>query len=310
MDWPTSCRATGRRARSAGGSGCPGRRPGRGRDPRRRRVRHLARLSDHARPVRGGRSGRRAAARPRASASARSPTSSPTRRRTAATRQAVAARADRPAGHQGRRRHLRGLDARAGDRGAGARRRRCRGRDPRRGRPRSSATTSRKLKPGSPEAMALKEVLIEQGAVVASIWKSASARTPRSSPRRRRWPRSAPACDAGVHPNSTLEQPRAGGRAGRRLDAAGSSARRSATTSTCATSRAARRCCSARPRTTTPPAPIGPFIRLFDDDLLARRRAPADGDARPSRAPDGFRLEGSSLDRQDQPRPGRSRRAR
>ncbi len=71
-----------------------------------------------------------------------------------------------------------------------------------------------------------------------------------------------------------------------------SSARRSATTSICATSKAARRCCSARPRTTTPSASLGPFIRLFDASLLARRRAqdamsPASVDGE-----DGFVLDG------------------
>ena len=46
--------------------------------------------------------------------------------------EAVAARADRPAGREGGRRHLRRLHAGAGDRGAGARQRRARQHDPRR----------------------------------------------------------------------------------------------------------------------------------------------------------------------------------
>ena len=49
-----------------------------------------------------------------------------------------------------------------------------------------------KLKPGSPEAMRAEAGADRSRAPGASIWRSASARTPRSSPRRSRWPRSAP----------------------------------------------------------------------------------------------------------------------
>ena len=76
--------------------------------------------------------------------------------------EAVAARAGRPAGGQGGGRHLRRLDAGAGDRGAGARRAASR-------RPaiRAEMTAAigddlARLKPGSEPAMALKELLIEK----------------------------------------------------------------------------------------------------------------------------------------------------
>ena len=81
--------------------------------------------------------------------------------------EALAARADRPAGDQGRRRHLRDLDARARDRGAGARRPR---QAPARSAPRScacSATTSPSSSRARRRPCALKSVLIAQGAVVA-----------------------------------------------------------------------------------------------------------------------------------------------
>ena len=45
-------------------------------------------------------------------------------------------------------------------------------------------------------------------------WRSASGRTRRFSPRRSRWPRSGPGWTRGIHPNSSVEQPGAGGGAG------------------------------------------------------------------------------------------------
>ena len=114
-----------------------------------------------------------------------------------------------------------------------------------------------KLKPGSPEAMHLKEVLIEAGRLepVSRGRHRPGRRDLHQGPgdvdgrhRRRRRPPS----------RLELEQPRAGDRAGRRLRMGASSAPRSATTSTCAMSKAARPCCSARRRTTTRPPPSAP----------------------------------------------------
>ena len=91
-------------------------------DPRRRRVRHLALVRHDARPVRVGRSGRRR--RSREGRAHRRSRRDPRQhgRRQARSGEALAARADRPAGRQGRGRHLRDLAARARHRGAGARR--------------------------------------------------------------------------------------------------------------------------------------------------------------------------------------------
>ena len=80
---------------------------------------------------------------------------------------------------------------------------------------------------------------------------------------------------------------------------------RSATTSTCAISKAAARCCSPRPRTTTPPARSGPFMRLFDDDLLARRRAQRPMSGSMCDGADQFALERRQFDARDQPRSAR-----
>ena len=121
-------------------------------------MRDLCEAHDPAAASRGaqGRAHRRARRDPRQHA-----------RRQARSEQAVAARADRPAGRQGGGRHLRRLAAGARHRGAGARRARTRRASARRGRRARSAATVAKLKPGSPQAMELKQVLIEQGPVVA-----------------------------------------------------------------------------------------------------------------------------------------------
>ena len=59
-----------------------------------------------------------------------------------------------------------------------------------------------RLKPGSPEAMALKKVLIAQGAW-SQYLEVGIARMPRSFPRRSRCPRSAPDLHVGIHPVSS-----------------------------------------------------------------------------------------------------------
>ena len=108
-----------------------------------------------------------------------------------------------------------------------------------------------RLRPGSEQAMALKQLLIEKGmwsqylevgiGPDAEIFSKAQPMSTRRPSRRDR------------HPSDLdLEQSRAGSRAGRLVKPATSSARRSATTSICAMSRAARRCCCPRPRTTMP----------------------------------------------------------
>ena len=141
------------------------------------------------------------------------------------------------------------FDDRAGDRGTRARRARRRRGDPRRHRP------LRRRRPGDDQAWLAGGGTAEAGAdrrgrCGRNISRSASARTPRSSPRANRCRRSAPAPTPASSPprSGTIPSPRSCSRSIRR---ARSSARRSATTSTCAISRAARRCCSARPRTRT-----------------------------------------------------------
>ena len=141
----------------------------------------------------------------------------------------------------------------------------------------------------------------------ASTSRSASARTRRSSPRRPMLAAVGTGVPVGVpRPRpGTTRSPRS---CWSSRPPGGSSAPRSATTSTCATSRAAPRCCCRRPRTTTPRAPLGPLLRLFDDsfDLDAVRamtvRLEVDGD-------DGFHLDGGLGDDPDQPRPGGAGRA-
>ena len=160
----------------------PDSRPVRRRDPRRRRVRHLALVRRRcaicaSRPIRprasparkGERIGDLAAILANTVEGKRDPT------------QALAARADRPAGREGRRRHLRDLAARTRDRGAGARRagtrragaRRSRERARRRGREDQARLAAGD---GAEEAAAGRR------ACGRSISKSASGRTPRSSP--------------------------------------------------------------------------------------------------------------------------------
>ena len=143
--------------------------------------------------------------------------------------QALAARADRPPGREGGGRHLRHLDAGARDRGAGPRQSGLRAKRSARKWTRLIGDDLSKLKPGSPQAMQLKQVLIDQSAwsqyLEVGIGPDAEVFT------------KAPTMSVGRHRHGCraasevdLEQSRAGSRAGRRRAAAASSARRSATT--------------------------------------------------------------------------------
>ncbi len=184
------------------------------------------------------------------------------------------------------------LDARAGDRGAGARQPRCR-------RPRSagrstasSATTSRSSSPARRRRRALKEVLIEQGVwtqyLEVGIGPDAEIFT-------KAQPMAAvgTGMDAGLHPNSSWNNPEpevvlvvsSAGR-DRRRDAR---QRRQPARCRGPLGAAARR----RRRTTTPPAPSA---RSSASSTPPSRSTTC---ATPTvtlvvEGPDGFRLEGSS----------------
>ena len=169
--------------------------------------------------------------------------------------QTVAAGADRPAGDQGGRRHLRHLDAGAGDRGAGARQSGFGGGHPGRG------DADRRHRPVATEAGLGRSAAGQGRADFAECLEPVSRSRHRAG---RGGVHQGAGAVGGRHlrgcgPASEidLEQSGAGGGAGGDARRPASSARRSATTSICATSRDARRCCCPRPRTTTPPAPSG-----------------------------------------------------
>ena len=63
------------------------------------------------------------------------------------------------------------------------------------------------VQPGSPEAVRLRDVLDRAQAPGRSISKSASAPTPRSSPRRSRCPPSGLGAEIGIHPRSQWNNP-------------------------------------------------------------------------------------------------------
>ena len=221
--------------------------------------------------------------------------------------EAVAARADRPAGGEGGGRHLRRLDARAGDRGAGARR--ARSRPPRSARE-ITATIGGDLAPpeaGLGRGDGLKALLIEKGmwsqylevgiGPDAEVFTKAPVLAAVGHLRRRRHA-----------PDLELEQPRARGGARRRIRRARSSARPSATTSTCATSRAARRSLLGKAKDNNASAP-----RSGRSSACSTRASTSTtcGSAR-SRSPSTATTATGSTARarmaQDQPRPRRARR--
>ena len=185
--------AAGGLRRGRRSSGASGTRPSEGpcvvRTRRRRRLRHLRRGADHARPLRGGRPGgacprrqgpaRRHARGYPAEHAARGPRSDA----------AVAHRAERPAGDQGGGRDFRRLHAGAGDRGAGARRGGARQRDPRRDH-RHDRRRPAQAEAGLGAGEGAEGRCSSRRASGRNISKSASGRTPRSSPRRSRCRRS------------------------------------------------------------------------------------------------------------------------
>ena len=275
MDWPTSCRATGRRARSAGGSGCPGStaRPwsrsataacSTSRAPF-RPCAICARPAIRPPPLRGGRgrAGRRARRHPRQHAAGRPrPRQSP-----GCSRRSICRPSRPPASPSPISMLERVIEERARGNPDAA------DGDPHGGRRALVGDDLAKLKPGSPEA-----ARAEGGADRAGRLEPVSGG--RHRPGRRDLHQGA-ADVRGRHRHGCraaseidLEQSRARGRAGRRPRRPRSSARRSATTSTCATSRAARRCCCRKAKDNNASCAIGPFMRFFDATLHARRRAP------------------------------------
>ena len=216
--------------------------------------------------------------------------------------------ADRPAGGQGGRRDLRALDARARDRGAGEGRAGEGRRDPRHGREaarRRPAIAEARLAAGA-GAEARADRSRARG---RSISRSASARTPRSSPRRSRCRPSVtawrPACiraRPGTIPSrrwcwwSRRKGRIVGATLGNDVNLRDFEGRSALLLSKAKDNNAS--------------AALGPFVRFFDDDLLARHCARAwtsrltvDG-AR--RLPAHRRV----VDVRDRPRSGRSRRPR
>ena len=204
------------------------RRPFRGRGPRRRRVRHLALVCDHARSLRVARPRRVGRGRTRGPhrRSRRDPRQH--RGRQARPEQALAARADRPAGREGGGRHLRDLAPGARDRGAGARCAGARGGGAQ-GRGKRARRRGREDQAGLAAGDGIEESAAGQGPVVA-VSRSrhwAGRRDLHQVPghgigRHRHVDRRARVID--------LEQSRARGRGRRHVEEARSSARRSATT--------------------------------------------------------------------------------
>ena len=251
-----------------------------------------ARFSDHARPLRSNpRPPRRlrAARGPRIGALGRDPRSHAAG--CASGGPAAPACSDRPAGDQGRRRHFRPVVA-------GARHRRTRSRQPGgrakrargdRGRPRRGA--QQLSSPALPPRCGSRRRW-SRPANGRNILKSASVRTPRSSPRASRCPRSAAATTPASTAlrNGTIPSRRSPSRS---LRAGASSARRSPTTSICAISKGARRFCSAKRRTRTRAARSGRScdysMRPFRSTTCARRSISLKVEGE-----DGFLLEGGS----------------
>ena len=203
-------------------------RPFGGRGPRRRRVRHLALVCDRARPCRVA--GPRRVGRGRARGPHRRSRRDPRQHRRGQARpeQALAACADRPAGREGGGRHLRDLALGARDRGAGARCAGARGGGAQ-GRGKRARRRGREDQARLAAGDGIEEGAAGRRACGRSISKSASGRTPRSSPNVRCSHRSAPACRSACWRRrpGTIRSPRSWSSPPRK---ARSSARRSATT--------------------------------------------------------------------------------
>ena len=236
---------------------------------------------------------RRPSSRRQATASATSLRFLPTRREARATAQAMAARADRPAGGQGGGVTFAISHARARDRGAGARRS-GRAAQCARGLERAIGGDGRDDQARLAGGDGVKKRADRARACGRSISRSASGRTPRCSPRRSRCRRSAPASSRRASRSSTWNNPepeivlvvnaegqdrrrhaRQRREPARRRGPLGAAARRKAkdNNASCA---------------------IGPFIRLFDENFTLDdvRRTRSRPDA--SKGADGFELEGAS----------------
>ena len=144
------------------------------------------------------------------------------------TTSASSACADRSAGREGGGRHVRDLAARARDRGAGARCAGARGGGAQ-GRGKRARRRGREDQARLAAGDGIEEGAAGRRACGRSISKSASGRTPRSSPSVRCSPRSAPACRSACWRRrpGTIRSPRSWSSPPRK---ARSSARRSATT--------------------------------------------------------------------------------
>ena len=221
-------------------------------------------------------------------------------------KQALAARPHRPAGDQGRRRHLSALHAGARDRGAGARL-------PEKAEAIRKSIAAQlggnlaKLVPGSPQAAELKRVLIEQGAwsqyLEVGIGPDAEIFT-------KAQPMAAVGhgMEAGLHPISTWNNPEpevvlvvssrgtiVGATLGNDVNLRDVEGRSALLLSKAKDNNAS--------------TAIGPFIRLFDGAFTLDTRAPHRGEPE-GRGRGRLHAGGPLVDVGDRPRSGRPRRSR
>ncbi len=160
----------------------------------------------------------------------------------------------------------------------------------------------RRSSPAREAAATLKSALIARRPSGRSTWKSPSAPTPRSSPRRRCCRPSATAPRVGIRSDSELEQPRARGGAGLRprgaIGGRDAGQRRQPARLRGPLGAAAGQG-QGQQRLLRPRALHPPVRRR----LHPRRRPQRRASTWRSRGPDGYRLEGAQLDGPDQPRP-------